>query len=58
MTCMLAPERVMDAYQFDDMDARPGDYKKTHIRHSVHLNGMIHRFYEAKPRSRVENQLS
>jgi hypothetical protein len=49
MTCRLAP----DAYQFDDMDARPGYHKKTPtIRHPVHLNGMIYRFY-VKPNREV-----
>jgi hypothetical protein len=49
---MVAPERDMDAYQFDDMDARPGYYKKTPSRHPVHLNGMIYRFY-VKPNHEV-----
>jgi hypothetical protein len=52
MTCMLASERDMDAYKFDNMDARPGYYKKTPIRHPVHLNGMIYRFY-VKPNHEV-----
>jgi hypothetical protein len=34
----------MDAGQLDDMDARLGYYKKTPIRHPVHLNGMIYHF--------------
>jgi hypothetical protein len=44
---MMAPEHDdMDADQLDDMDARPGYYKKTPIiRHPVHLNGMIYHFY-------------
>jgi hypothetical protein len=50
---MLAPEHDMDAYQFDDLDARPGYYKKTPIiRHPVHLNGMISHFY-VKPNREV-----
>jgi hypothetical protein len=50
MTFMLAPERDMDAYQFDDMDDRPGYYKKTPIRYPVHLNAMIYRFYVIFPK--------
>jgi hypothetical protein len=51
----------MDAYQFDDMDARPCHYKKTPIRHSMMMhpspscvNGMIYHFrvQPAKPRSK------
>lgn len=39
-----ALERDMDADQLDDMDARPGYYKQTNIRHPVHLNGVIYHF--------------
>jgi hypothetical protein len=49
---MVAPERDMDAYQFDDMDARPGYYTKTPSPHPVHLNGMIYRLY-VKPNHEV-----
>jgi hypothetical protein len=44
----------MDAGQLDDiMDARPGYYyKKTPIRHPVHLNGMIYHF-RVKPNHEV-----
>jgi hypothetical protein len=51
---MMAPEHDdMDADQLDDMDARPGYYKKTPIiRHPVHLNGMIYHFY-VKPNREV-----
>ena len=47
-----ALERDMDAGQLDDMDARPGYYKKTPIRHPVHLNGMIYHF-RVKPNHEV-----
>jgi hypothetical protein len=33
---MVAPERDMDADQLDDMDARPGYFKKTPMRHPVY----------------------
>jgi hypothetical protein len=51
---MMAPEHDdMDADQLDDMDARPGYYKKTPIiRHPDHLNGMIYHFY-VKPNREV-----
>jgi hypothetical protein len=42
---MVAPEHDMNADQLDDMDARPGYFKKTPIRHPVHLNGMVYHFY-------------
>jgi hypothetical protein len=37
---------------FDDMDTRPRYYKKMPIRHPVHLNGMIYRFF-VKPNREV-----
>ena len=47
-----ALEHNMDAAQMDDMDARPGYYKKTPLRHPVHLNGMIYHF-RLKPNHEV-----
>lgn len=47
-----ALERDMDADQLDQMDARPGYYKKTPIRHPVYLNGMIYNF-RTKPNHEV-----
>jgi hypothetical protein len=39
---MVAPEHNMGADQLDDMDAHPGYFKKTLIRHPVHLNLMVY----------------
>jgi hypothetical protein len=47
MTCMIALERDMAAYQFDDMDARPGYYKKTPIRRpAVGVVATVERYKE------------
>jgi hypothetical protein len=44
---MIAPERDMAAYQFDDMVARPGYFKKTPIRHpAVGVVAAVERYKE------------